>query len=116
MLSAIDAGASHVTHLFNASAGLHHRQPGLVGTALTDDRLSVELIADGVHLASARDRHRPALQAAGEGRAGQRRRRCGGMPPGEIELFGVRCVARDAVRAGHGTVGGKPAHARPCRA
>jgi N-acetylglucosamine-6-phosphate deacetylase len=48
--AAIDAGASFVTHLFNAMAPLHHREPGIVGTALTDDRLTVGLIADGVHL------------------------------------------------------------------
>jgi N-acetylglucosamine-6-phosphate deacetylase len=48
--AAIDAGASFVTHLFNAMAPLHHREPGIVGAALTDDRLTVGMIADGVHL------------------------------------------------------------------
>jgi len=44
------AGATGVTHLYNAMSGLHHRSPGLAAYALTDDRLYVELIADGVHV------------------------------------------------------------------
>ena len=48
---AIAAGATHVTHLFNAMRPLHHREPGPIGTALTDERLSVELICDGHHVA-----------------------------------------------------------------
>ena len=47
---AIEAGASHVTHLFNAMGGLHHRELGLAGVALTDDRLSCDLICDGIHV------------------------------------------------------------------
>ena len=45
-----DAGATWVTHLFNAMAPLHHREPGLVGVALTDERLHVGLIPDGIHV------------------------------------------------------------------
>lgn len=48
--AAIDAGALAVTHLFNAMSPLHHREPGVVGAALSDDRTSVSLIADGHHL------------------------------------------------------------------
>lgn len=44
------AGASGVTHLFNAMRGFHHREPGLVGLGLLDEDLYVEVIADGVHL------------------------------------------------------------------
>jgi len=47
---AADAGATTVTHLFNAMPPLHHRRPGLVGAALSDDALVCELICDGVHL------------------------------------------------------------------
>ena len=47
---AIDAGVGHVTHLFNAQTPLMHRDPGVVGAALTDDRVSVELIADTFHV------------------------------------------------------------------
>lgn len=47
---AVDAGASDVTHLFNAMSGLHHRDPGMASTALVDGRLNVELIADGRHV------------------------------------------------------------------
>lgn len=47
---AFEKGISHVTHLFNAMAGLHHREPGLVGAALDNDGVSVELIADCVHI------------------------------------------------------------------
>lgn len=49
-VAAVDAGARLVTHCFNAMPSLHHREPGLVGAALVDDRLAVSLIADGVHV------------------------------------------------------------------
>ncbi len=47
---AIARGARHVTHLFNAMAPLHHREPGLAGTALADERLTADLICDGAHV------------------------------------------------------------------
>ena len=49
-LAAIAAGVSTVTHLFNAMAPLGHRSPNLVGVALADRRLTVTMIADGVHI------------------------------------------------------------------
>jgi N-acetylglucosamine-6-phosphate deacetylase len=48
--AAIDAGARLFTHAYNASGPLHHREPGALGVALTDDRITVSLIADGVHV------------------------------------------------------------------
>lgn len=44
------AGATGITHLFNAMRPLHHREPGLAGFGMLDDELYVELIADGIHL------------------------------------------------------------------
>ncbi len=46
----IDAGLRHVTHLFNAMGPPHHRDLGVAGMALTEDRLSCDLICDGVHV------------------------------------------------------------------
>lgn len=43
-------GAAHVTHAFNAMRQFHHREPGPLGAALTSDNVTVEVIADGVHL------------------------------------------------------------------
>ncbi len=48
--AAIERGARHVTHLFNAMGPLHHREPGLAGVALADERLSADLICDGAHV------------------------------------------------------------------
>jgi N-acetylglucosamine-6-phosphate deacetylase len=49
--AAVAAGASTVTHLFNAMPSLSARVPGLAGLALTDDRVRIQLIADGKHVA-----------------------------------------------------------------
>lgn len=46
---AIEAGTTHVTHLYNGMSGLHHREPGVVGGALLRDELYAELIVDGIH-------------------------------------------------------------------
>lgn len=49
-VQAVNAGARHVTHLFNAMSGLNHREPGLAAAALVRHELLAELIADGVHV------------------------------------------------------------------
>ncbi len=48
--AAIHAGATHVTHTFNAMRPLNHRNPGILGTALNSKELTAEIIADGVHV------------------------------------------------------------------
>jgi len=48
--AAVDAGARNVTHLFNAMSPLNHRNPGLTGLGLADNRVSCELIADTIHI------------------------------------------------------------------
>src|SRR6185436_3955588 len=49
-VAALAWGASHFTHLFNAMSGLHHRDPGVAGAALTSASATAELIADGTHV------------------------------------------------------------------
>jgi N-acetylglucosamine-6-phosphate deacetylase len=44
------AGATGVTHIFNAMRAFHHREPGLPGLGLLEEDLFIEVIADGVHL------------------------------------------------------------------
>ena len=46
----VQAGATLVTHLFNAMSGVHHREPGLATWALTSDNVYATLIADGIHV------------------------------------------------------------------
>jgi N-acetylglucosamine-6-phosphate deacetylase len=48
---AVQAGARHATHTFNAMRPLDHRDPGIIAEVLMDDRLSADLIADGIHVA-----------------------------------------------------------------
>lgn len=56
--AAFDAGATHVTHLFNAMPPLLHRAPGVIGAAVENPAVSAELIADGLHV------HESAVRAA----------------------------------------------------
>lgn len=55
---AIDIGARHVTHLFNAMQPFSHREPGLIGAAAEDGTCMAELICDGIHV------HESAVRAA----------------------------------------------------
>ncbi|PZG98423.1 N-acetylglucosamine-6-phosphate deacetylase, partial [Streptomyces sp. NTH33] len=57
-VEAIDAGATVATHLFNAMPSLGHRAPGPIAALLEDERVTIELVNDGVHL------HPAALELA----------------------------------------------------
>jgi N-acetylglucosamine-6-phosphate deacetylase len=96
--AAIAAGARHVTHTFNAMRALDHREPGILGAALADERLTADIIADGIHVHP--DVVRLFLRAKGEERAvlitdalsatgmGDGRFRLGAF---EVEVRGARC-------------------------
>jgi N-acetylglucosamine-6-phosphate deacetylase len=49
--AAVQAGARHATHTFNAMRPLDHREPGILGEVLTNARLTADIIADGIHVA-----------------------------------------------------------------
>ena len=50
MMQAIDHGLTQATHTFNGMPQLHHREPGVIGAILTDERVYAQVIADGVHI------------------------------------------------------------------
>ncbi|MEP7112362.1 MAG: amidohydrolase family protein [Ilumatobacteraceae bacterium] len=83
--AAAAAGATWVTHLYNAQRPLHHREPGVVGAALVDPRLTCGLIVDRVHLAD--DAERLAFAAA-TGRIAlvSDAVAAAGMPPGNYRI------------------------------
>ncbi|RCW47087.1 N-acetylglucosamine-6-phosphate deacetylase [Halopolyspora algeriensis] len=66
VIPAVEAGATVATHLFNGMPPLHHRAPGPVGALLADERVTIELICDLVHLHPTAARL--AAQQAGAGR------------------------------------------------
>lgn len=88
-------GATMITHLFNAQRPIGHREPGVPGAALVDDRLFLGLIADLHHVAP--DMVRLAFAAAG-GRVAlvTDALASAGMPPGVYELGGESIVVTEA--------------------
>lgn len=86
-IAAVDAGASLVTHLYNAQSPLNHRDPGVVGVALSDPRLTCGLIVDLEHVAPTAVR---LAFAAGAGRIMLVTDAIAalGMPPGTYALGG----------------------------
>jgi N-acetylglucosamine-6-phosphate deacetylase len=107
LVAGIDRGVRHVTHTFNAMRPLHHREPGVVGGAMTVDSLTVELIADDIHVDPVVMK---ALYAA-RGHDGvvlvTDAMRATGMPPGSYAV-GERTVVLDdgAVRLPDGSLAG----------
>ena len=103
---AIESGARHVTHLYNAMPRLDHRAPGLIGAVMTDRRVSCEMIADTFHI-------NPALFEMTAQLKGDKLvlitdcMRAGGMPDGSytlggqpVTVHGVECRLEDGTIAG----------------
>lgn len=107
MRHAVDLGVSQTTHTYNAMTGLHHREPGTLGAALTLSALTCELIADNIHVHPVS----MALLAKMKGPDGviliTDAMRGAGMPDGEFKIDERTCVVRDgAVRLPDGTLAG----------
>ncbi|MHB8124847.1 MAG: N-acetylglucosamine-6-phosphate deacetylase [Desulfitobacteriaceae bacterium] len=89
-------GIRHVTHGFNAMRSLHHRDPGLIGMALEDNEVKVEIIADLLHI------HQSILNMLYRLKGAERLilisdgMRAVGMPDGEYELGGQIIYVRQA--------------------
>ncbi len=95
--AAIQAGARHAVHMFNAMRPFTHRDPGVVGAILTDPEVTAEIIADGVHVAG------PTIQVllgckgfdavllASDGIAAT------GMPDGNYRLGNFEVMVKDGV-------------------
>ena len=108
VMQAVDAGASMVTHLFNAMRPLGHRDPGLPGVALTEPRLWFGLIIDGQHVDPVICRL--AFQAAGRRLvAVSDSILIAGLAPGTAMAFGGMPVMLDETGMGRrldGTISG----------
>ncbi|GAA3993930.1 N-acetylglucosamine-6-phosphate deacetylase [Allokutzneria multivorans] len=105
--AAADAGAAMVTHLFNAQRGLGHREPGVPGTALVDERFTLGLIADLAHVDA--DVCRLVFNAAAERVALTTDAvAAAGMPPGRYQLGGcdVLLTEEGVPRSPEGTIAG----------
>lgn len=103
----IDAGARMATHLYNAMSPFGHRAPGAIGAALLDDRITVGLIADGIHTHPAS--LRLAVRAKGVDRIAlvTDMMAAAGMPPGTYPLGGQQVmVDRVSARLIDGTLAG----------
>ena len=109
-----EAGATHLTHLFNAMPGIHHRNPGVIGAASERGQVYAELICDGQHV------HPSAVRMAFRLFPGRiclisDALRCCGMPDGQYTLGGQDIFLRDGIaRLEDGTIAGSAATLWQC--
>lgn len=112
---AFDTGATHLTHLYNAMPGIHHRNPGVIPAAAENENVRAELICDGLHV------HPASVRLAFSIFGGSRMvlisdaLRCCGMPDGEYELGGQAVfLAGGVARLADGTIAGSASNLFNC--
>ena len=105
--AAIDAGVTHLTHLYNAMPPIHHRKPGVIGAAAENKKVRAELICDGIHVHPSSIRMAFSLFGASRIVLISDALRCCGMPDGTYELGGQAvylkgktCTLADGTLAG----------------
>lgn len=105
--AAIDAGVRYATHLFNAMRPLDHRAPSLAAALLDDDRVTIGLVADGLHVAP--EMIALVRRTIGPGRLSLVSDATAGldMPPGRVRLGDAEVVVgEDGARLADGTLAG----------
>ena len=104
---AFDSGATHLTHLYNAMPGIHHRNPGVIPAAAENPAVCAELICDGLHVHPASVRLAFSIFGSGRMVLISDSLRCCGMPDGSYELGGQTVTLADGVaRLADGTIAG----------
>lgn len=109
-----DARATHLTHLFNAMSGIHHRHPGPIGAASERENVTAELICDGIHV------HPSAVRMAFRLFPGRiclisDALRCCGMADGSYSLGGQEILLSGGVaRLTGGAIAGSAADLYQC--
>ena len=109
-----DAGATHLTHLFNAMSSIHHRHPGPIGAASERENVTAELICDGIHV------HPSAVRMAFRLVPGRiclisDALRCCGMADGSYSLGGQEILLSGGVaRLTGGAIAGSAADLYQC--
>jgi N-acetylglucosamine-6-phosphate deacetylase len=103
---AIKAGARHATHTFNAMRPLDHREPGIVGEVLSNDRISADIIVDGIHVDPAVVKL--FLRAKGRNRAVLITDAISatGMPDGRYQLGPIEVDVKDGKCTSNGSLAG----------
>jgi N-acetylglucosamine-6-phosphate deacetylase len=106
-MAGIENGISEATHMFNGMRSFDHREPGIVGACLLDDRVTCEMICDGIHL------HPAAMQVLIKMKGNERVAlisdsiRANGIPDGEYDYLGTKVtVKNNEVRLPDGTLAG----------
>lgn len=103
---AVKAGAHHATHTFNAMRPLDHRDPGIIGEVLSDDTISADLIADGIHVSP--EVVKVFLQSKGHERAVLITDAISatGMPDGRYQLGPIEVDVKDGKCTANGSLAG----------
>ena len=113
-VKAFEAGATHMTHLYNAMPGIHHRKPGPIGAGSERENVVAELICDGQHI------HPSAVRMAFKLFPGRiclisDALRCCGMPDGQYTLGGQDVFLQNCVaRLADGTIAGSATNLYDC--
>ena len=107
VVNAVAAGATNVTHTYNAQTGLHHREAGVVGAAMLLDELNCEMICDTIHVSV------PAIKLVIKNKPHDKytlitdAMRAKGMPDGKSELGGQNVFVNNGeARLADGTLAG----------
>ena len=107
VVNAVAAGATNVTHTYNAQTGLHHREAGVVGAAMLLDELNCEMICDTIHVSV------PAIKLVIKNKPHDKytlitdAMRAKGMPDGKSELGGQDVFVNNGeARLADGTLAG----------
>ena len=96
--AAVDAGITHLTHLYNAMPAIHHRNPGVIPAAAENQNVRVELICDGLHAHPAMVRFAFSLFGGNRMVLVSDSGRCCGMPEGsKFELGGQDAWLRNGI-------------------
>jgi len=113
--AAIAAGASHMTHLFNAMPAINHRKPGPIIAALESENVFAEIIGDGHHIHPAVIRFAFRMFGAERMILVSDSLRCCGMPDGEFDLGGLKAqIVNGVAKLADGTLAGSMTNVYEC--